>query len=494
MIKKERLLKLKLTKKFFLEKAYYRTFKPINTRLVVFIILFRMYLIVILSLLLIYFVLLYKINGGYQPKGSPAIYRGWIPYLGEVINVSKLTLPKLVEKYSKENNGIFSLYMLGETYTYIADPDAFQSIWKDPKVGFGPIKERIGSRLRGFEEETSVSVEESEKRSDIDRKNTIQYLMGNELNNLTIKYQILADKKIDELVEGNNKLQLLDFTRKVVYYASSKSLLNESFDSDKTLNDFFYYDDMSKLLIIGIPQFLVKKVIAARDRVTKEIEKLNIKECSQVVKSFALVQPDQKMMNSKAMSLLFASQTNSVNSSFWLLLYVLKNKEIKKRIIEEINEFYDPKDIKSIDKMETLNNSFWEACRVAANHLSFREALEDLTVTVYGKDYVIPKGNVIVMWPTTLMDEKMWENPEEFNPDRHKNVSKTAKQAFIPFGGGKHLCPGRYFAMNEAKLFTISMLQRFIIEFSNDEIPEPVKTGGGFVFPNHDIPIIVTKK
>jgi cytochrome P450 len=86
-------------------------------------------------------------------------------------------------------------------------------------------------------------------------------------------------------------------------------------------------------------------------------------------------------------------------------------------------------------------------------HLSFRDALEEATVTIGGIEYLISKDDTVLMTPTTLMNEKVFESPEEFKPDRHKNLSKLAKQTMMPFGGGKHLCPGRYFAANEAKLF-----------------------------------------
>jgi len=192
---------------------------------------------------------------------------------------------------------------------------------------------------------------------------------------------------------------------------------------------------------------------------------------------------------------LFASQTNSVNSSFWMLLFVLKNPEIKKRIEKEIEEFYDPKDVSSMDKMETLNLAFNETARLAANHLSIREALKDYDVTVKGKKYIIPKGNHVLIFPTQLLDEKEFEKALEFNPDRHKNLSKEQKKTFMPFGGGKHMCPGRFFAMFEVKLFVVSMLRRFDIEFEKgSQFPETETNGAGFLFPNHDIVINLKKK
>ena len=44
---------------------------------------------------------------------------------------------------------------------------------------------------------------------------------------------------------------------------------------------------------------------------------------------------------------------------------------------------------------------------------------------------------------------QFWERPNEFDPNRFlgKNESKIPTYAYIPFGGGKHTCIGRYLAM-----------------------------------------------
>ena len=44
---------------------------------------------------------------------------------------------------------------------------------------------------------------------------------------------------------------------------------------------------------------------------------------------------------------------------------------------------------------------------------------------------------------------QFWERPNEFDPNRFlgKNESKILTYAYIPFGGGKHTCIGRYLAM-----------------------------------------------
>lgn len=67
--------------------------------------------------------------------------------------------------------------------------------------------------------------------------------------------------------------------------------------------------------------------------------------------------------------------------------------------------------------------------------------------------------------------ESVWgDNVLEFDPERFlpesqnastkaENNAKAKKNAFVPFGGGRHLCPGRYFAYVEL----IAMISAFLV-------------------------------
>ncbi|KAF9582646.1 hypothetical protein BGW38_010938 [Lunasporangiospora selenospora] len=64
------------------------------------------------------------------------------------------------------------------------------------------------------------------------------------------------------------------------------------------------------------------------------------------------------------------------------------------------------------------------------------------------------------------------ENPSEFKPWRFVGKSKTATKVapdFLPFGMGRHACPGRFLAIQELK--TIGML--YVQKYSKVEIQDP---------------------
>ncbi|CAG8464637.1 13321_t:CDS:2 [Racocetra fulgida] len=66
-----------------------------------------------------------------------------------------------------------------------------------------------------------------------------------------------------------------------------------------------------------------------------------------------------------------------------------------------------------------------------------------------------------------------WENPEKFMPARHLEgyKMKADRNAYIPFGGGPRLCPGKNFAMATLKLLTALFFRRFDIELADKKAP-----------------------
>jgi cytochrome P450 family 20 subfamily A len=73
-----------------------------------------------------------------------------------------------------------------------------------------------------------------------------------------------------------------------------------------------------------------------------------------------------------------------------------------------------------------------------------------------------------------LQDDRIWENPLEFNPDRFdpENKKKIPTLAFSPFGfAGKRVCPGYRFAQTETALFLAGIIRLFKITLADPTSP-----------------------
>ena len=84
------------------------------------------------------------------------------------------------------------------------------------------------------------------------------------------------------------------------------------------------------------------------------------------------------------------------------------------------------------------------------------------------KDITVPKGTRVFINVQDLhMDPEHWgpEPVDEFVPERFAPDRKGARypMVFLPFGGGPRICVGMRFALMEAKMAVINMLQRYTV-------------------------------
>ncbi|MGL3821370.1 cytochrome P450 [Sphingopyxis sp. R3-92] len=107
----------------------------------------------------------------------------------------------------------------------------------------------------------------------------------------------------------------------------------------------------------------------------------------------------------------------------------------------------------SLGELELTEWAFKEALRLVPPVPSFpRRALKDFE---FG-GYRIPAGTIVGVSPGfTHMMEEHWPEPETFDPMRFSpEVARTRhKYAWVPFGGGAHMCLGLHFAYMQAKIF-----------------------------------------
>ena len=89
--------------------------------------------------------------------------------------------------------------------------------------------------------------------------------------------------------------------------------------------------------------------------------------------------------------------------------------------------------------------------------------------------YEIPEGtNIAIPIYVVHHDEALWENPNEFIPERFapEQMKEKHKYAYFPFGGGPRLCIGNNFALQEMQVCLTMILQQFKIETDKKFVPD----------------------
>ena len=69
--------------------------------------------------------------------------------------------------------------------------------------------------------------------------------------------------------------------------------------------------------------------------------------------------------------------------------------------------------------------------------------------------------------------EEYWDSPYSFDPMRFTadKVKARHKYAWVPFGGGAHMCLGLHFAYMQIKILMAHMLTRYRIEVAEGYDP-----------------------
>ncbi|XP_076040630.1 cytochrome P450 9e2-like [Oratosquilla oratoria] len=160
---------------------------------------------------------------------------------------------------------------------------------------------------------------------------------------------------------------------------------------------------------------------------------------------------------SQAVMFLFAGfQTTSAALSFTADL-LARHHEVQERLREELRsliETYGELSYKAIGEAKYLEACLHEALRLYPPGT----VIERITTKEYklpGTDVKIEKGTVIMINVWALnRDPRIWEDPDDFKPERFLPENKTPEQsfAFQSFGQGPRNCIGMRFALLEIKM------------------------------------------
>ena len=131
-----------------------------------------------------------------------------------------------------------------------------------------------------------------------------------------------------------------------------------------------------------------------------------------------------------------------------------------------------PTSFDHLEAMPLSEMAFKEAMRLRPPVPSIpRRATRDFT---FG-GYQFPAGTLCGVNPlfTHRMPE-IWPNPDAFDPLRFTEEAQRTRHrfAFVPFGGGAHMCLGLHFAYMQAKCFARHFLQNLQVSLPKGSAPE----------------------
>ncbi|XP_023748639.1 cytochrome P450 Tp4149 [Lactuca sativa] len=153
-------------------------------------------------------------------------------------------------------------------------------------------------------------------------------------------------------------------------------------------------------------------------------------------------------------------------SLVWSMSELIRNPRVMEKVQQEVTEIAQGRSMileNDLEKMHYLKAIIKETLRLhpPVPLLIPRESIQDVKVMGYD----IPTGTqaFVNVWAIGR-DPSVWEEPEEFRPERFLNSSidyKGLHFEFLPFGGGRRGCPGIPFAIIIIELALANMIYKF---------------------------------
>ncbi|CAD5323073.1 unnamed protein product [Arabidopsis thaliana] len=168
----------------------------------------------------------------------------------------------------------------------------------------------------------------------------------------------------------------------------------------------------------------------------------------------------------------FAGQETTAVLLVWTMIMLSHHQKWQDQAREEILKVIGKNNKPNFDalsRLKTMSMILNEVLRLYPPGILLDRTVEK--ETKLGEDMTLPGGAQVVI-PVLMVhrDPELWgEDVHEFNPERFADgISKATKNqvSFLPFGWGPRFCPGQNFALMEAKMALVLILQRFSFELS----------------------------
>jgi cytochrome P450 len=187
--------------------------------------------------------------------------------------------------------------------------------------------------------------------------------------------------------------------------------------------------------------------------------------------------------------------SNTIPTAFWMLVHVFSRPKLVEMLRIEANGVIAETGrsdqgqrevtidiVRLEEKCPLLFSTLRETQRVISIAVLNRRVMADTIISDDSNSYLLKKGNLLqISHGVTHNMEEVWgPSVHEFNAERFLKTAdrlSTVKSeddlaikpgAYTPFGAGKHICPGRFFASGEILGFMLPLLLGFEIVDSKD--------------------------
>ncbi|KAH8599917.1 cytochrome P450 [Bisporella sp. PMI_857] len=428
---------------------------------------------------------------------EPPLVRPKFPLIGHLVGMlwhGTEYHPRLAQ----ENPGmpVFTIPILPfeEAKMYIiTSPQLVQQAFRKKSVDFDPITIAFAAKMVGFSSRITELMKAAPSHSSTgflsDQHKvyellapgpTLQAMNANVLNSIS--------DILDSVGSEWDTKRIYLWLRDTFTLATTTSLfgVTNPITEDPKLNEslWVYEGGAASLLAKPFPSLTARRPYYARDKLQKALRAYlqaghdQNSDVSSVIKQRIAINRQWGLPPSDVadheLGMLFVSITNAIPTLFWMVCYVFRDQQLVKDLREEVRGILEERQgedgrrqcVLAIAKFSTscplLVSSYQEVIRLTNRQMGTRKLTDDtiLEYTPTDKEggqprtYLLKRGASVQMpvRVTHYLADVWGDDAYTFKPRRwitSREQERVQKRAFNPFGGGKHLCPGRHFAYAE---------------------------------------------
>lgn len=269
------------------------------------------------------------------------------------------------------------------------------------------------------------------------------------------------------------------------------SRVSELCDDDEFRKDMLTFDWGLSAKAQGLPAWLSPEVAASQEAIKRVVLGRRQAIRTSHEKSAIIAGVEQRITEREqagvavegdadagVIVLLWAAIVNTFNAAFYMMYYVARDPEVAARIRAEalaVAEQDGSLSLAALGKLPLTDSVINESLRLHGGGATARRTGDAPVERMITKSTLASESSATIelhdvpartqifgFMGAMLRDERRFANADEFVATRFLSASKEdAALAELVFGGGSHMCPGRFFVRNELRAFLTGICMRF---------------------------------
>tara|TARA_B100001971_G_scaffold61895_1_gene56824 strand:+ start:16463 stop:17779 length:1317 start_codon:yes stop_codon:yes gene_type:complete len=404
-----------------------------------------------------------------------------LPLLGHLFDYKKDRL-QMLKKAHVEFGGIFKLKVGPKTLVVITQPEQIEHVLQKKMDIY--IKKTNADQLFGKSIGTANGAEWKKQRSLIQPLLNPRYFNNifEDVKSIIIKN---TDHYIDKLNNGENIRELFS---KITYDIILKCMIGlDSYDKfhavDNAIQEMTDFISNDKYSFIDLPEVINKKkqnfkkslsllneiIYEGIEQADTENPRSLVSVLKKEIENNNDIKDKKAFIRDNIFTLLYAGYDTSALTLSWLSYELSLHPEWLEKCFDEVKDLdFQNLTYPEIKDLPIITACVNETMRLYPPGWAFtRFATEDDDLC----GYQIRKGDILLYSPyLTHRDGHLWDNPDDFQPERFvgKSPVEIGRFQFIPFGAGPRTCTGMQFGMMEIKAILIYVLQKYRMQLSGE--------------------------